>query len=136
MDASVKKGWFTQHRRWEDYASAVIGVLILLSPILVGASADVLVVISAGLAGVLITMLALLETLSLRRWEEILELLCGLWVVAAPLVLGYGGLLASIHFVLGGLVCVLALHCLIPERKQFFFAGLFFKEEFLPHRTG
>ena len=118
MDASVEKGWFTRHRRWEDYVSAAIGVLILLSPILAGAGANVPVVISTGLAGVLITMLALLETLSLRRWEEVLELLCGLWVVASPMLLGYGGFLATAHFVLGGLVCILALLELWQDRNR------------------
>ena len=118
MDASVEKGWFTRHRRWEDYLSAAIGVLIVLSPILAVAEASVVVVISAGLTGVVITMLALLETLSLRRWEEVLELVCGFWVVASPLVLGYGGVLATAHFALGGLVCALALLELWQDRNR------------------
>jgi hypothetical protein len=78
----------------------------------------VAVFISAGLAGTLITMLALLELMSLERWEELLELACGLWVVVSPLVLGYDGTLRLAHFVLGGAVAVLALLELWQDRNR------------------
>ena len=119
MNTSVeKKGWFTEHRGWEDFGSASLGVLIVLSPILVGSEVSVAVAMSAGLAGVLITMFALLEIMALQRWEEVLELACGLWVVASPFVLGYGGSLAMSHFILGGGVCLLALLELWQDRNR------------------
>ena len=118
MNASVEKGWFTEHRGWEDYCSAGLGVLIVLSPILAGGPVETAVMISAGLAGVLITMFALLEIMVIERWEEVLELACGLWVIVSPLLLDYGGILATSHFVLGGLVCVLALLELWQDRNR------------------
>ena len=66
----------------------------------------------------LITMIALLEVMSLQRWEEVLELVCGAWVVAAPYVLGYGGVLRISHFVLGAAVVVLALLELWQDRNR------------------
>ncbi len=118
MNTTIRQGWFTEHRGWEDFCSAGLGVLILLSPILVGAEATTAITISAGLVGVVITMLALLEIMSLQRWEEVLELLCGLWVVISPMVFNYGGTLRLAHFVLGGLVVLLALLELWQDRKR------------------
>lgn len=118
MSTTFTHGWFSEHRGWEDFCSAGLGVLILLSPILIGAEATTAIIISAGLVGILITMLALLEIMSLQRWEEVLELLCGLWVVASPLVFNYGGTLRLAHFALGGLVVVLALLELWQDRKR------------------
>ena len=118
MTSSFGKIWFTEHRGWEDLISAICGVLIILSPALVGTDLAVAVFISAGLAGVLITMLGLLDLMEHQRWEELLELLCGLWVVISPLVLGYGGILRLSHFVLGGLVVVLALLELWQDRRR------------------
>jgi len=112
------KGWFTEHRGWEDLCSAGLGVLTVLSPILLGPEVSVAVAMSAGLAGVLITMFALLEIMALQRWEEVMELACGLWVVASPIVLGYGGSLATCHFILGGGVCLLALLELWQDRNR------------------
>jgi len=118
MNTSVKHGWFTEHRGWEDFCSAGCGVLIVLSPALVAGETAGAVSISAGLAGVLITMLALLEIMSLQRWEEVLELACGLWVAVSPLVFGYGGALRLAHFLLGAAVVVLALLELWQDRSR------------------
>ncbi len=118
MNTTVKHRWFTEHRGWEDFFSAALGVLVILSPILVGAEVSPIVSISAGLAGVLITSLALLEIMSLQRWEEVLELACGLWVVVSPLVFGYGGPLRLAHFLLGAAVGILALLELWQDRKR------------------
>jgi hypothetical protein len=65
-------------------------------------------------------MLALLELMSLERWEEILELVAGLWVVLSPLVFGYGGTLRVAHYLLGGLVAALALFELWQDRNRHF----------------
>lgn len=115
-----RSGWLTEHRGWEDVCSAVLGVLILLSPLLAVAEASTAIIISAGLAGIVITMLALLELMSLERWEEVLELVAGAWVVASPLVLGYGGVLRLSHFVLGAAVILLALLELWQDRQRRF----------------
>lgn len=114
----VKHVWFTEHRRWEDFCSAGLGVLVVLSPALAGAEATTATTISAGLIGVLIIALALLEIMSLQRWEEVLELACGLWVAISPLVFGYGGALRLAHVLLGGAVVALALLELWQDRNR------------------
>lgn len=118
MNTSVQKGWFTRHRSWEDYCLAGLGVLIVLSPILEVPEVGTAVAISTGLAGILIAMIALLEVMALERWEEGLELACGVWIVASPFVFGYGGALRVSHFVLGAAVVVLALLELWQDRGR------------------
>lgn len=117
MTASTDKGWFTEHRGWEDIVSAACGVLIVLSPALATEEAGAAVIISAGLAGVMITMLAMLELMEHQRWEELAELACGLWVMLSPLLLDYGGLLRLSHYLLGAVVAVLALLELWQDRR-------------------
>ena len=118
MTASIQKGWFTEHRGWEDLISAGCGVLIVLSPAIAHEEVGVAIIISAGLAGVLITMLALLDLMEHARWEELAELACGLWVVLSPLVFDYGGMLGFSHYLLGAAVAVLALLELWQDRRQ------------------
>ncbi|MEQ8354937.1 MAG: hypothetical protein RH942_05320 [Kiloniellaceae bacterium] len=120
MNASFNGSWLTGHRGWEDFLSAGLGVLIVLSPSLVAPEVGPIVLISAGLAGILITMLALLEIVSLQRWEEVLELACGIWVALAPLALDYSGSLRLLHFALGGAVALLALLELWQDRNRRF----------------
>jgi hypothetical protein len=118
MNTSVKHGWFTEHRGWEDFCSAGCGVLTVLSPLLAPEAVTTAAAVSAGLVGVLIAMLALLEIMQLQRWEEVLELACGLWVVVSPLVFGYGDPLRLAHFVLGAAVALLALLELWQDRNR------------------
>lgn len=118
MTPLIQKSWFTEHRRWEDFCSAGLGVLIVLSPALTNGHASAVVAVSAGLVGVVITMLALLEIMSLQRWEEVLEFICGAWIVISPLVLQYDGVLRIAHFVLGAAVAALAIFELWQDRKR------------------
>ena len=118
MPYSLANSWITEHRRWEDFLSAAIGVLIVLSPAIAGNNVETAVTVSTGFVGVMIAMLALLELMSLQRWEEVLELICGAWVIASPIVLNYGGTLRVSHFVLGGLVVALALLELAQDRNR------------------
>lgn len=106
-----QRTWFSlgQHRRWEDLASLAIGLVVLLAPMVIKETHTVAVYVSAGLAACLIAALAMLEMVSLRRWEEIFEMICGLWLVIAPYVLGYGGATATLHIVAGAAVIVLAV---------------------------
>ena len=46
--------------------------------------------------------------MGLQRWEEVVGLLAGLWLIASPYVLGYSGTLGIWHLGLGGLVLLLA----------------------------
>lgn len=120
MAELLKNRWITRHRRWEDFLSAAAGIVIVLSPALAGDAVSPAVTITIGLVGVVITMVALLETVSLQRWEEVLEMACGGWVILSPVLLDYGGMLRTWHFVLGALVVALAIFELWQDRSRRF----------------
>jgi hypothetical protein len=118
MAASVESGWFAGHRRWEDWCSAGLGVLAVLSPVFAGVDPSLAVAFSAGITGIIITMVAMMEMLELSRWEELIELVCGAWLVASPFALDYGGALRTWHVVLGAGVIALALLELWQDRDR------------------
>jgi len=106
-----------QHRRWEDIALMVLGAAIMISPMFVEAGTST-VVASTALVGAALVILGGLEQLALRRWEEFLVLIGGLWMIAAPFVLNYGAPLRTWHFVLGAAVAVLAILVLWQDRNR------------------
>jgi hypothetical protein len=108
------------HRRWEDIVSMILGAAILISPMLFANTATPTIVAVTAIAGAAIVVLAALEQLSLHRWEEILELACGVWVMVAPFVLNYGGMLRNWHIVLGACVAALAILELWQDRDRQF----------------
>ena len=76
--------FFKTHRSWEDWVSMLIGVLIGFSPWLADQQGDQAVMWNAILVGALVLVLAQLEYVSLQRWEEIGEIIVGLWLIASP----------------------------------------------------
>jgi hypothetical protein len=109
--------FFNTHRTWEDWCGMLLGVLIALSPWFpTQSSLEVIeaerrfVVLNTLTIGLLIFALAQLEYVALQRWEEVAEILAGLWLIASPYMFGYSGegLLRFWHSSLGGLVVLLA----------------------------
>jgi hypothetical protein len=118
MATSVKKHWYSEHRSWEGYLSAGLGVLAVLSPTVLAEHATTAMIVNGGAVGVLIVALAVLELMSLERWEELLEMACGVWIVVLPFLFGYGGALRTVHVVLGAAVAVLAVIELWQDRGR------------------
>jgi hypothetical protein len=106
------------HRRWEDFASLAIAVLVLLAPMFIAETYDANVHIVTGAIAAFIGAIAMLETVSIARWEEVLELIAGICLFAAPFVLGYSGALATWHMVAGVLVACLAVLELWQDRRM------------------
>jgi hypothetical protein len=108
-------GFFDVHRTWEDWITVLLGVLIGFSPWFVGHVTSDAIFWNAVIVGALVVGLALLELIALQYWEEGLELLCGLWLIASPFMFGYGGMLRSWHFVLGAIVALMAAITLVQD---------------------
>jgi hypothetical protein len=98
------------HRDWEDSFSAVLGVLLLLTPVLVTGEVPPPVLFSVLSAGVVIMAMALFEIMLKGRWEEIIQFVLGVWLAASVFVLDYGiaGELRALHFGIGALVALMA----------------------------
>ena len=103
--------FFNVHRPWEDWVSMLLGVLIGLSPWFADQQNNPVIAWNAALVGILVLALALLEHVSLQRWEEAGEIVLGLWLSVSPYSFGYAeaGTLRYWHFLFGAIVVVLAI---------------------------
>lgn len=100
------KDFLKTHRTWQDGMGLLFGMAIGLSPYMVGEVSNIPAVLNAAFSGIAILMIAQLELVHLRRWEEGLELMLGFWVGVSPFVFGYAGSgsLRAAHWILGGCV--------------------------------
>ena len=98
------------HRTWEDGVGLWLGLTIGLTPWLYDEASVPSVVLNSTLTGLAVLMLAQLEIVRLRRWEEVAQLACGVWLIAAPFILDYAHQdhLRFWHWTLGGIVSALA----------------------------
>ena len=105
--------FFKLHRPWEDWFGMLLGVLIVVSPWFpMQASQEAVdaersaMILNTFVVGMLVFGLAQLEYVALQRWEEVGEILLGLWLIASPFVFGYSddAKLQIWHAILGGLV--------------------------------
>jgi len=110
-------GFFKTHRTWEDWLGMLLGVLIMLSPWFPNPAGHEVVdaersfvILNTFTIGILVFGLAQLEYVALQRWEEVAEIVAGLWLIASPYIFGYSddGMLRFWHTSLGGLVVLLA----------------------------
>ncbi len=99
-----------EHRTWEDGVTLILGILIGLSPWLCRETGSSAAVASAALSGLAILVIAQLEMVSVKRWEEALLFACGVWVVISPFVLGHAaaGQLRFWIWALGGFVMLIS----------------------------
>ena len=87
-----------------------LGLTIGLTPWLYDEASVPSVVLNSTLTGLAVLLLAQLEIVRLRRWEEVAQLACGVWLIAAPFILDYAHQdhLRIWHWTLGGIVSALA----------------------------
>ena len=104
------KDFLKPHRSWEDGVSLLLGLTIGLTPWLYDQAPVPAVIVNSALTGLAVLMLAQLQIVRLRRWQEIAQLACGVWLVASPFVFDYAHQddLRFWHWALGGIVSVLA----------------------------
>ncbi|KXF76800.1 hypothetical protein ATN84_12340 [Paramesorhizobium deserti] len=109
-----------QHRSWEDMAMMALGAIIFLSPFFYPMSGNIAIVLSAIITGAVVMTVGIMEMVSLRRWEEMLAFLGGVWMVIAPYALNYMGPLRVWHIALGIIVALLAAFQMWQDRDRRF----------------
>ena len=109
-------GFLSKHRSWEDWFGMLLGVLIVVSPWFplqgnhdVMDSERSIMILNTFVVGMLVFGLAQLEYVALQRWEEVSEIVLGLWLIASPLIFSYSGddFLRGWHAALGAIVVLL-----------------------------
>jgi hypothetical protein len=114
-----RTGWgLIEHRRWEDIVTMILGVAILVSPMFGDTAGNTTMIATTAIVGAAIVVLGALEQIFLRRWEEFLTLLLGVWMMSSPFVLEYAGTLRNWHIALGAAVAVLALLEIWQDRNR------------------
>lgn len=103
--------FFDKHRTWEDWLGMALGLVIIATPWIAQHAVDPFVTLSTVAIGLLLITTATMELFDRQRWEETVELFCGLWLAAAPFVLGYwgDGPLGVWHVVIGVVIACVAL---------------------------
>lgn len=94
----------------------LLGMLIVASPWFplqssheVMDSEHSVMILNTFVVGMLVFGLAQLEYVALQRWEEVAEIVLGLWLMASPMIFGYSGddMLRAWHATLGAIVVAL-----------------------------
>jgi hypothetical protein len=108
------------HREWQDWIGVGLGVLILVSPFIGDEPVGGIVMLNAVVVGLVVLIISQLEIVGPTSWEEIINAICGLWLIVSPLIFGYSaaGQLRYWHFGLGALVTIIALVELWQDRQK------------------
>jgi SPW repeat len=99
------------HRTWEDGVGLLLGLAIGLTPWMYEEPPVPAVLLNSALTGLAVLLLAQLQLIRLRRWEDLAQLAAGLWLFSSPFIFAYAhqAHLRFWHWGLGALVVVLAL---------------------------
>ena len=101
--------WRSNDNHAQDWVSLVCAVLLFISPWAIGFSGDTTAAWTAWASAVVIGVLTVAALVQFAEWEEWVTLLVGLWLIAAPWVIGFTGLTYALAtFVALGVIVALA----------------------------
>ena len=110
----------TAAHRWQDWTSFVAGLWLALSPLLLNYDDHEAATWNAVLAGIALALAAHFEACEEEDCVEWFNVGIGLWLIAAPFLLGFADHPAAIHCVLVGvLAAALAASTLGLDKSLF-----------------
>jgi hypothetical protein len=108
---------FSLPKQWEDWASWILGIWLLLSPWALRFSLDASATRDVVTVGFLVVFTEVVELSVFRDWEEWINVALGAWLLVSPWVLGFVSPVATANAVVVGLlVLALALYEISSDR--------------------
>jgi hypothetical protein len=105
-------------RRWQDVAMLVLGFWLIVSPfVLLYSETMGIASLNSYLLGVAVMVFAAIALYQPHMWEEWVNLVLGIWLIVAPIVLGFRTEMAPTvnHFIVGVLIVIDALWAMYPR---------------------
>ncbi len=98
-------------RHWQDWASWVLGLWLILSPWILMFWQQTSALEDAVVTAFLLLLVEVVTLSAFRLWEEWINVVLGVWLVVSPFMLGFTGATTIANFVIvGALVIILALN--------------------------
>src|SRR5262252_4823731 len=105
--------------RWQDWTSFALGLWLAVSPWIVGYEADHSATGNAAFVGVALALGAHFEIALDELWTEWINLAVGLWLLAAPFLLGFASTASMGNcIIVGSLICALAASVLHLDKEM------------------
>jgi hypothetical protein len=105
--------------RWQDWTSFGLGLWLAVSPWIVGYETDNAATGNAAFIGIALAIAAHFEIVAEESWAEWLNFAAGLWLLAAPFMLGFGSTASMANcIIVGCLVCALAASALHLDKEM------------------
>jgi hypothetical protein len=107
-------------RKIQDWANLVLAVCVFISPWVVGFAAETVPTWNAWIVGLMLGILATAAISAFAEWEEWLNLVLGLWLIASPWLLGFASNVNAMwtNMVLGLLVAAVSLWAVWDNRHH------------------
>lgn len=108
-------------RRWQDWVNLLLGVWLFLSPwVLAYTTAPTIAAWNAWVLGVALVVFSAIAVSMPQMWEEVINVLIGIWMIISPWVLGFTGTRsAEANAVIVGIVAiVLAAWAMTLARRE------------------
>ena len=95
-------------KRWQDWLNLLIGIWLFISPWVIGfAGADYGASWNAWILGVAVVVFSAIAVSMPQAWEEVINILLGIWMVISSWVIGFASRAAETNAVIVGLLVIL-----------------------------
>jgi uncharacterized membrane protein len=97
--------------QWKDLGNLLLGLWLVVSPWVLSFAGDANAATNAWVTGGLIAILAAAALIAFHKWEEWINALLALWLIASPFVLGLTANMTVVWnlIIVGVLVAILAI---------------------------
>ena len=95
-------------KRWQDWLNLLLGIWLFISPWVIGfAGAQAAAAWNAWILGVAIVVFSAIAVSMPQAWEEVINILLGIWMVVSSWVIGVASRAAETNAVIVGLLVIL-----------------------------